>query len=43
MFVLTNCACELSTEGTKVLLATPEAGVSTETTEWAMQGSAQYE
>lgn len=32
------CASELTAEAEKVLLATPEAGVSTETSEWAMQG-----
>lgn len=37
MFLLIVCACELSTEGSKVLFATPEVGVSAETSEWAMQ------
>ena len=32
------CASELTAEGDNILLATPEAGVSTETSEWAMQG-----
>lgn len=30
----------MSTEGGKALLATPEVGASTETSEWAMQGEA---
>lgn len=30
----------MSTEGGNALLATPEVGASTETSEWAMQGEA---